>query len=86
MHLSRLCASFAEYLHSDHFLQLARHAEFPSAFSRERKLPLPARVASLVSGLCKSVQAELDKFFGYLQQQAALVRHVFSRRRLRRRV
>ena len=76
MHLSRLCASFTEYLHSDHFLQRARHAEFPRAFSRERKLPLPARVASLVSELCKSVQAELDEFFGHLQQQAALVRHV----------
>jgi len=76
MHLSRLCASFAEYLHSDHFLQLARHAEFPRAFARERKLPLPARVASLVSGLCRSVQAELDELFGQLQQHAALVRHV----------
>jgi hypothetical protein len=76
MNLSRLCASFAEYLQSDDFLQIARHAEHPRAFSRERKLPLPALVASLVSGLCKSVQAELDEFFAHLQQRAALVRHV----------
>lgn len=76
MNLSRLCASFAEYLHSDDFLQIARHADFPRAFSRERKLPLPALVATLVSGLCKSVQAELDEFFAHLQQKAALVRHV----------
>lgn len=75
MNLSRLCASLAEYLRSDHFLQIARHTEFPRALSHERKLPLPALVATLVSGLCKSVQAELDEFFGHLQQQAALVRH-----------
>ncbi len=39
-------------------------------------MPLPALLASLVSGLCKSLQAELDEFFARLQQQAALVRHV----------
>ena len=76
MNLSRLCTSFADYLHSEDFLQIARHAEHPKAFSRTRKLPLPALVATLVSGLCKGVQAELDEFFAHLQQQAALIRHV----------
>ena len=76
MNLSRLCTSFADYLHSEDFLQIARHAEHPKAFSRTRKLPLPALVATLVSGLCKGVQAELDEFFAHLQQQAALIREL----------
>ena len=76
MDLTRLFASLAEHLASDVFLNTARHPEHPAAFSRRRKLPLTALVATLVSGMCKSVQAELDTFFGSLQAQATLVRHV----------
>jgi len=76
MDLSNLFASFAHYLHSKSFLEIARHPAHPRAFSRQRKLPLPALVAALVSGFAKSVQAELDEFFAHLQQQACLVRHV----------
>ena len=64
MDLTRLFASLAEHLASDAFLNTARHPEHPAAFSRRRKLPLTALVATLVSGMCKSVQAELDGFFG----------------------
>lgn len=76
MDLTRLFASLAEHLASDAFLNTARHPEHPAAFSRRRKLPLTALVATLVSGMCKSVQAELDGFFGSLKAQATLVRHV----------
>ncbi|PKM01886.1 MAG: transposase, partial [Gammaproteobacteria bacterium HGW-Gammaproteobacteria-7] len=76
MDLTNLFASFTRYLHSDSFLEIARHPAHPNAFSRQRKLPLPSLVAALVSGFAKSVQAELDEFFAHLQQQACLVRHV----------
>jgi len=46
------------------------------AFTRSRKLPLPALVALLLTGMRKSVQAELDEFFAHLNQKAQLVRHV----------
>jgi hypothetical protein len=74
--LPRVFASLTDYLHSDDFLAVARHADFPTAFSRRRKLPLPALVAALVCGFAKSVQAELDEFFAHLQQQAGLIRQV----------
>jgi hypothetical protein len=76
MDLSNLFASFTHYLHSESFLEVARHRAHPNAFSRQRKLPLPALVAALVSGIAKSVQTELDTFFAHLQEQACLVRHV----------
>lgn len=76
MDLPSLLTSFSEHLHSDAFLKMARHPDNPSAFSRRRKLPLTALVAAMISGLRKSVQAELDEFFAHLQQQAALIRHV----------
>jgi len=76
MDLTRLFNALAEHLASDAFLNTARHPEHPAAFSRRRKLPLNALVASLVCGMCKSVQAELDGFFGSLKAQATLVRHV----------
>lgn len=76
MDLTHLFNALAEHLASDAFLNSARHPEHPAAFSRRRKLPLTALVATLVSGMCKSVQAELDTFFGSLKAQAALVRHV----------
>ena len=48
----------------------------PIAFTRSRKLPLPALVVLLLTGMRKSVQAELDEFFVHLNQKAQLVRHV----------
>lgn len=76
MSLSNLFSNFFEHLHSEEFRQLARHVEHPSAFTRSRKLPLPTLVAVMLTGLCKSVQAELDQFFAHLQLQASLIHHV----------
>jgi hypothetical protein len=76
MHLSDLFTDFTRHLHSEEFHHLARHPAHPNAFTRQRKLPLPSLIAVMLTGLCKSVQAELDQFFGHLQQQAQLVREV----------
>lgn len=63
-------------LQSTEFLQAARHAEHPTAFSRQRKLPLPTLVALMLTGMRMSIQAELDVFFGHLQGRSRLVRTV----------
>lgn len=76
MDLTRLFNALAEHLAPAALLNITRHPEHPAAFSRRRKLPITALVAALVSGMCKSVQAELDAFFGSVQTQATLVRHV----------
>lgn len=76
MSLATLFSDFAVHLQSPEFHEEARHPEHPHAFSRRRKLPLPALVAVLLSGLRKSVQTELDEFFAHLQQQAQLARQV----------
>ncbi|HAT31692.1 MAG TPA: hypothetical protein DCW29_12815 [Janthinobacterium sp.] len=79
MLLELLLAAFSEYLRSDHFLALARHADHPNAFTRQRKLPSPALVGVLLGGMRKSIQAELDEFFTHLDQGAQLLRHVSER-------
>ncbi|UTW12010.1 hypothetical protein [Marinobacterium rhizophilum] len=66
MSLSDLFADFSRYLHSETFRHIARHPEHPNAFTRQRKLP--AMIAVMLTGLCKSFQAEVDQFFGHLQQ------------------
>lgn len=71
-----MLAWFSEFLHSDDFRTRARRPEFPTAFTRNRKLPLPALVAFMLGGLRKSVQTELDEFFGRLHAQAGLLRAV----------
>ena len=71
--LEHLFTAFSAYPHSPDFLKLARHGDQAGAFSRRRKLPLPALVAVLISGMRKSVQTELDEFFGHLEQQVATV-------------
>jgi hypothetical protein len=76
MSLSGFLADFVAHLHSPDFHQVARHVEHPGAFTRQRKLPLPALIAVMLCGMSKSVQAELDSFFAHLRQQAQLVRQV----------
>lgn len=73
MSLPTLFAEFAALLQSAEFRQLARHADHPTAFCRQRKLPLPALIAVMLTGMRMSVQAELDAFFAHLQQQAQLL-------------
>ncbi|MGS0755174.1 hypothetical protein ACVBEH_10985 [Roseateles sp. GG27B] len=76
MFLDTIYSDFATHMQSSEFLLQARHPAHPNAFTRQRKLPLPALVAVMLSGMRKSLQAELDVFFGHLQQQAQLVRQV----------
>lgn len=64
---------------SDTFAQLARHPEFPNAFSRCRQLPLPALVGALLSMRSSSQQATLDAFFGHLCADGAMTREVSDR-------
>lgn len=74
--LSSLFADLAAHLQSAEFRQLACHPDHPTAFRRRRKLPLPSLIAVMLTGMRKSVQAELDEFFAHLQQQAQLLRQV----------
>ena len=76
--LSALFSAFSQHLYSPQFLAKARHADYPKAFCRNRKLPLQALIAVMLSGMRKSVQAELDEFYGHLEQQAQLMREVTS--------
>ncbi|MGF6969340.1 hypothetical protein OKW43_006435 [Paraburkholderia sp. WC7.3g] len=70
MSLSTVLADRAAHIQTDQFRQLACTPEHPMAFQRRRKLPLPALIALMLTGMRKSVQTELDEFFGHLQQQA----------------
>ncbi|MDN2697123.1 hypothetical protein O0882_12430 [Janthinobacterium sp. SUN073] len=76
MSLASLLSDFSDHLQSDQFRLTARHPDHPTAFQRRRKLPLPSFVALMLTGMRKSVQTELDEFFGHLQQQAQLTHQV----------
>ncbi|WP_426088631.1 hypothetical protein [Janthinobacterium sp. PSPC1-1] len=76
MSLASLLSNFTCHLHSNRFLDHARHPDHPTAFQRRRKLPLPALVALMLTGMRKSVQTELDDFFAHLRQQAQLAHAV----------
>ena len=76
MSLNSLFGDLAARLRSAEFLLHAAHPDHPTAFTRQRKLPLPALVALMLSGMRKSIQSELDEFFAHLNNQAQLVRKV----------
>ena len=76
MPLASIFFDLATHMQSAEFLLQARHPAHPKAFTRQRKLPLSALVALMLSGMRKSLQAELDVFFAHLRQQAQLVRRV----------
>jgi hypothetical protein len=76
MSICALFAEFARFLHSDVFRQWACRPDCPRSFSRTRKLPLPTLVTLMLSGMRMSVGAELDEFFGHLNEQAALLHEV----------
>jgi hypothetical protein len=79
MELSGIFESFAQFLHSDAFLHIARHLEQATAFSRRRELALLALVAALISGFAKSVQADTaDGGFAAIRafRQSSLPEHV----------
>ncbi|WP_240746149.1 hypothetical protein [Cupriavidus oxalaticus] len=58
------------------FHDLARHAEYPAAFTRQRKLTLPTLITFMLGNLRMGVQAELDQFFARLGRQNTLCRGV----------
>lgn len=74
--LITLFQDFAARLCSPEFLKQARHADHPNAFTRSRKLPLATLVSIMLTGMRKSIQAELDTFFAHLICQAQLVHEV----------
>ena len=76
MSLPSLFSAFSQFLRSPEFRNLACHAEAGNAFVRRRKLPLPALVTVMLSGMPKSVHSELDEFVAHLESQAQLTRHV----------
>ena len=67
MSVIALFSDLSAHLQSPEFGATAPHPFHPTAFTRQRKLPLPALVALLLTGMRKSVQAELDEFFAHLR-------------------
>jgi len=76
MPLKAIFSELAIHLASPEFLLTARHPDHPTAFTRDRKLPLASLVAVMLCGMRMSIQAELDRFFANLRQQAQFVHHV----------
>ena len=69
----------SERIASDEFARLARHPDHPEAFTRSRKLPLPALIAALLSMRNQSQQAMLDGFFASVLDTASPRREVCDR-------
>ena len=70
---------FSERIASAEFAQIARHPDFPQAFTRNSKLPLPALIGALLSMRNQSQQAMLDGFFASVYDTAAPLRVVTDR-------
>ena len=64
---------------SDDFARRARHPEFPGAFTRRRKLPLPTLIGVLLSMRAGSQQSLLDGFFGLLRGNGSFLREISDR-------
>lgn len=69
----------SEIIQSPEFAQSARHPDFPKAFTRSRKLPLPGLIAALLTGRGQSQQVTLDSFFASLCDSALPVRGISDR-------
>ena len=69
----------SEHIASDSFSELARHPDFPRAFTRSRKLPLPRLIGSLLSMRNQSQQTTLDGFFASVADSSSLRREVSDR-------
>ena len=70
---------FSDRIASDEFARLARRPDCPQAFTRSRKLPLPALIAALLSMRNQSQQVLLDGFFASVCGDALLIREVSDR-------
>lgn len=69
----------SERIACDEFAQSARHPAFPKAFTRSRKLPLPALISALLSMRNQSQQAMLDGFFASVCGTESVLREVSDR-------
>lgn len=72
----------ADTIASDEFAQRARHPDHQHAFTRRRKLPLPALIGVLLSMRSSSQQSLLDGFFGKLCGDGSPWRGASARQRL----
>ena len=70
---------FSERIASEEFAQAARHPDFPNAFTRSRKLPLPTLIGALLTMRNQSQQAMLDAFFASVNATHELSRVVSDR-------
>jgi len=70
---------FSDRIAGDEFAQLARHPDSPNAFTRCRKLPLPALIASLLTMRGQSQQVMLDTFFDSVCAAGGLHRGITDR-------
>jgi hypothetical protein len=77
--MEELLLNLSEYIHSEEFAARARHPKFPKAFTRNRKLPLPALIGVLLSMRGASQQVMLDTFFGNLCGEGSLHEEVSDR-------
>ena len=68
-----ILTDFSDHLHSPAFAEMARSPDHPQAFTRARKLPLPALLGALMSFRGASVQSELDAFFASLNTHGSAV-------------
>lgn len=66
-------------IQSPEFARSARHPDFPNAFTRRRKLPLPVLIASLLSMRGQSQQVMLDSFFASVCGSDGLHREITDR-------
>ena len=69
----------SRHIASDEFAELARHPDHPKAFTRSRKLPLPALIGALLSMSSQSQQATLDGFFASVCANPVPLRGVSDR-------
>lgn len=69
----------SDLINSDSFAQLARHPDAPNAFTRSRKLPLPALIGTLLSMRNQSQQTMLDGFFAAVCGAQTLLRAASDR-------
>lgn len=63
----------AEYVNSPTFLDMARHPDHPSGFTRKGgKLPLPTIIALMLGGMTKCVRSEIGEFFALIRGRPQL--------------
>ena len=69
----------SDRIHSEEFAKVARHPDCPNAFTRSRKLPLPALIGALVSMRNHSQQTTVDTFFASVCGAQGPLREVSDR-------